>query len=396
MTRFLPWLVCLCLGTAAALAANAPASATANRVEPLSLPLRLSMTAPEVIAALGPPRSDYRSFGGGIVYAGLRVMFDATGQEIGNLTIEGDARLASGIGVGTALPRVQAEFPGGKMVYDSYDVSAGQYALSFRAPAGTVDRIVIRPAGRRFTAFAPTAAAAPQAPAPAPGALAGRWIDPRNAQSFEIFADGRYRTGVGGEGRVSASGAGLVFSGVLSAWDQGRATLSADRKLIEFHWTNADGARNYFAFQRAGAPAAEPAPPEARAREELRALAGRWIHQSIRNDYDNGAFDRGAGEDPTPLFLLENGTWRYGTQTGKLTISDASPADLAFMDFKPTAKPENLPRRKFELQGWAGDRAMGFWRTDPSDGRPYRVVLHFRVRDPRPGLATWIRSRAPN
>lgn len=149
-------------------------------------------------------------------------------------------------------------------------------------------------------------------------------------------------------------------------------------------------------FQRALAALENPPPPDARADAELRDLAGRWVSQSVRNDYDNGAFDRGAGEDYTPLFILNNGTWRYGTQSGKVAISDVSPADLAFMDFKPTAKPENLPKRKFELQGWAGDRAMGYWRTDPSDGKPYRVVLHFRIRDPRPGLATWIRSRAAN
>ncbi len=396
MTRFLPGLVCLCLLAASGRAAHPPASSTPNRVEPLSLPLRLSMTASEVLAALGPPRSDYRAFGGGLVYGGLRVMFDATGKEIGNLTIEGEARLASGIGVGTALSRVQAEFPGGQMVYDSYDVTAGPYALSFRAPAGTVDRIVIRPADRAFPTLHPAAPAAPAAPPPSLGALAGRWIDPRNAQSFEIFPDGRYRTGVGGEGRVSVSAEGLVFSGVLSAWDRGRARLTNERQVIEFEWRNADGSRNQFAFLRAGANAATKPAPEARVGTELRALAGRWIHQSIRNDYDNGAFDRGAGEDPTPLILLENGTWRYGNQTGKVMISDASPADLAFMDFKPTAKPEHLPRRKFELQGWAGDRALGFWRTDPADGQPYRVLLHFRIREPRPGLATWIRSRAPN
>ncbi len=396
MTRFLPGLVWLCLFPAIGFAAKAPAAPAPNGVEPLSIPLRLSMSAQEVIAALGPPRSDNRAFGGGIGYPGLRVLFDATGQEIGTLTLEGDTRLASGIGVGTALARVKAEFPDGTMVYDSYDVTAGQYALSFRAPAGTVDRIVIRPAGRRFATLTPTAPRTPPASTPALSALAGQWIDPRNAQTLELFAEGRYRTGVGGEGRVTASPEGLVFSGVLSAWNQGRAALSADRQVFEFYWRNADGAQNYFAFQRAGPAAAEPPAPEARARAELRALAGRWISQSVRNDYDNGAFDRGTGEDATSLFILENGTWRYGHQSGKVTISDASPADLKFMDFKPTAKPENLPRRKFELQGWAGDRAMGFWRTDPADGQPYRVVLHFRIREPRPGLATWIRSRAPN
>ena len=251
MKRLRLGLVFLCLGGPAAFASNAPVSATADRVEPLSVPLRLSMTADDVVAALGKPRSDNRAFGGGIGYAGLRVMFDPSGKEIWSATIEGDARLAGGVGVGDPLVKVKAEFPGGNMVYDSYDVTAGPYALSFRASSGTVDRIVIRPSGRRFVDSAPVAKAAPKAPAIALTALVGQWIDPKSAQSFEIFADGRYRTGVGGEGRVIASAEGLVFSGVLSAWDQGRATLSADRKVIEFYWTNADGSRNYFAFLRA-------------------------------------------------------------------------------------------------------------------------------------------------
>lgn len=251
MKRLLLGLVLICLGSPSVFSANPPAVFPANRVEPLSLPLRLSMTADEVVAALGKPRSDNRAFGGGIGYAGLRVMFDPSGAEIWSATIEGDARLAGGIGVGAPLAKVKAEFPGGNMLYDSYDVTTGQYALSFRAPSGTVDRIVIRPSGRRFADFAPAAKGAPQAPAIALAALVGPWIDPKNAQSFEIFADGRYRTGVGGEGRVIASAEGLVFSGVLSAWNQGRATLSADRKVIEFYWSNADGSRNYFAFLRA-------------------------------------------------------------------------------------------------------------------------------------------------
>jgi len=258
MTRFLPGLVSLCLSALVGLAANTPATPPGSRVEPLTSPVRLSMTAQEVIAALGPPRSDNRAFGGGIAYPGIRVLFDATGQEIGTLTLEGETRLASGIGVGTPLARVKTEYPGGTMVYDSYDVTAGQYALSFRAPAGTVDRIVIRPAGRRFAALSPTAPAAPAKPAPALRTLAGQWIEPRNAQSLEILADGRYRTGVGGEGRVTVSAEGLVFSGVLSAWNHGRATLSADRQVIEFDWRNADGSRNYFAFQHAGPAAVVP------------------------------------------------------------------------------------------------------------------------------------------
>jgi len=116
MTRFFPGLVWLLLGTTVGLPAAAPATPTGSRVEPLTLPLRLSMTANKVIAALGSPRLDNRAFGGGIGYPGLRMLFDATRRGIRALTMEGGARLASGIGVGTALARVQAEYPGGTVV----------------------------------------------------------------------------------------------------------------------------------------------------------------------------------------------------------------------------------------------------------------------------------------
>lgn len=136
--------------------------------------------------------------------------------------------------------------------------------------------------------------------------------------------------------------------------------------------------------------------PNERGAKELGDLAGKWTSQSMRNDYDDGSHDSGGGEDYTPLFIMPDGTWRYGTQSGRVTVSDVSTSDLAFMDFKPTDNPKNLPKRKFELSGWAGQSAMCFWRIDEADGKPYRIVVHFRVRQPRPGLATWIRSRSPN
>ncbi|MBM3864864.1 MAG: hypothetical protein FJ381_03070 [Verrucomicrobia bacterium] len=116
MPCFLPKLVWLLLCTIVGLTAVDPPTPTGSRVEPLTLPLRLSMTANKVIAALGSPRLDNRAFGGGIGYPGLRMLFDATRRGIRALTMEGGARLASGIGVGTALARVQAEYPGGTVV----------------------------------------------------------------------------------------------------------------------------------------------------------------------------------------------------------------------------------------------------------------------------------------
>ena len=221
-------------------------------VEPLSVPLRLSMTADEVFRALGKPPSDNRAFGGGVGYPGLRLTFDTAGREIWSLAITGDTRLACGLAVGDPLASARAAFPGGTMVYETYQVRVGPYELAFRATsAGIVDQIGIRPSGRRFDDLRPGAASATAAAAVDIRSLAGQWIDPKNAQSFEIRPDGRYRTGVGAEGQVVATPEGLTFSGPLSAWNRGKATVTPDGKAIEFHWTSAEGFKQYFAFLRA-------------------------------------------------------------------------------------------------------------------------------------------------
>lgn len=242
------------LAAAAALGpawASGPAAAPKGHcVEPLSRPVWLSMTADEVLRVLGKPQSDNRAFGGGLTFPGLRVMFDTSGKEIWTFTITGDTRLACGAGVGDTLARVREGFPGGSMVYDIYQVQAGPYDLAFHTAAGKVSEIRIRPSGRRFVDARPGATPAVAAALDLKK-LAGQWIDPKNGQSFEIRPDGRYRTGVGGEGKVEATGEGLAFSGVLSAWNQGKATVTADGSAIEFYWTNAQGAKQYFAFLRA-------------------------------------------------------------------------------------------------------------------------------------------------
>jgi hypothetical protein len=241
------------LGVVPAPSAAAPKG---HCVEPLSRPLWLAMTADEVLRTLGKPQSDNRAFGGGLTFPGLRMTFDTAGKEMWSLAIvSADTRLACGAGVGDALAKVRADFPGGQMVYDIYQVRTCPYELAFHSASGAVTEIRIRPSGRRFVDMRPGATPAAAAAIDLKS-LAGTWIDPKNAQSFEIRPDGRYRTGVGGEGRVTVSAEGLVFIGVLSAWNQGQATLTADRSAIEFYWTNAQGAKQYFAFLRAGpAPA---------------------------------------------------------------------------------------------------------------------------------------------
>jgi len=50
-----------------------------------------------------------------------------------------------------------------------------------------VDRIVIRPADRRFASLTSASPNAAPTPAPALHALAGKWSDPHNPKTLEIF-----------------------------------------------------------------------------------------------------------------------------------------------------------------------------------------------------------------
>jgi hypothetical protein len=49
-------------------------------------------------------------------------------------------------------------------------------------------------------------------------------------------------------GRYEQSGNQIVFSGPLAVWNNGRATMH--NGLIEFYWTTAQGAKQYFVFEK--------------------------------------------------------------------------------------------------------------------------------------------------
>ena len=219
------------------------------RVEPLSIPLKLSMGAEAVLQRFGKPKSDNRSFGGGLTYPEFRVMFSAKGDEIWSVTLMAPVRLACGLGPGDPMDTIRQRFPGGRMVYDVYEVESGQYALSFAGSDGRVSTVTLRPTGRRFEDPEGGGKSKPVAVSATAKSLAGRWIDPKNSQTLDLRADGSYRTGVGGSGRFTVEGDRLVFTGALAAWDEGRATLTQP-DVIEFYWTAASGSKNYFAFLR--------------------------------------------------------------------------------------------------------------------------------------------------
>lgn len=100
-------------------------------VEPLSIPLQLSMGSEDVLQKFGKPKSDTRFFGGGLTYPEFRVMFNTQGTEIRSVTLQAPVRLACGIGPGDTLEKVRERFTGGRIVYGAYEVESGPYALSF-------------------------------------------------------------------------------------------------------------------------------------------------------------------------------------------------------------------------------------------------------------------------
>jgi hypothetical protein len=208
------------------------------------------MGAEEVLQKFGKPRSDSRFFGGGLTYPEFRVMFNTQGTEIWSVTLMAPVRLACGLGPGDSMDNVREHFPGGRTLYETYEVESGQYALNFTVADGRVSTVTLRPSGRRFEKSGSPGKTDASKPTTSAKSLAGRWLDPKNGQSLELSADGTYRTGVGGSGRFTVEGDRLVFTGALSAWDQGRATLSQP-DVLEFYWTNSEGFKNYFAFLRA-------------------------------------------------------------------------------------------------------------------------------------------------
>lgn len=83
------------------------------------------------------------------------------------------------------------------MVYGSYEAESGPYALSFTSADGRVSTLTIRPSGERFPDTDSRKKPDASKPAATSKSLAGQWLDPKNGQSLELFANGTYRTGVG-------------------------------------------------------------------------------------------------------------------------------------------------------------------------------------------------------
>lgn len=66
--------------------------------------------------------------------------------------------------------------------------------------------------------------------------------------TIELLAGGRYQYNGNAGGRYRVEGDTVRFDGALEAWNNGTATLRDG--VLEFYWTNPDGSKNWFVFQR--------------------------------------------------------------------------------------------------------------------------------------------------
>ena len=81
-------------------------------------------------------------------------------------------------------------------------------------------------------------------------AVTGTWYAIANTHGspIELKADGSYLFGGQPGGRYKVTANGISFTGSLASWNNGQSTLK--NGVIEFYWTNASGAKNYFAYSR--------------------------------------------------------------------------------------------------------------------------------------------------
>lgn len=79
--------------------------------------------------------------------------------------------------------------------------------------------------------------------------VAGTWHGiASTVGTLELLAGGRYRYNGSAGGRYRVEGDEVRFDGALRAWNDGAATLKDG--VLEFYWTNPDGSKNGFVFQR--------------------------------------------------------------------------------------------------------------------------------------------------
>lgn len=223
-----------------------PKPRSGNPVEPLSNGLALTMTRDEILAKFGPAEPNWDRCM--LQYGGFHIVCGGARQGIWHLKITSPAiALNSGIRVGDSRQDVARVFG------NPHGGVRGQYKLDFGYDGDRLARIAIDPAESEFRVQADDSGKTPPTPAPsaAPSALVGLYwcVAPSWSKgTIDLLPDGHYRMNGANAGRYTVGRDQVRFDGSLSTWNNGVARIENGNLIFE--WKNADGAMQYFAYQK--------------------------------------------------------------------------------------------------------------------------------------------------
>lgn len=125
----------------------------------------------------------------------------------------------------------------------AFSLPDGRYAFAFSS-LGQGPKTI---ASGVFTIAPFGAPARGDASVPQAGGLAGHWYGIAGTSADLVLkADGTYISGGSASGTWRQQGSDVVFTGPLAAWNGGHGKLKPKGDVIEFYWTNAAGAKQYF------------------------------------------------------------------------------------------------------------------------------------------------------
>ena len=132
----------------------------------------------------------------------------------------------------------------------AHRLDAGSYLFTFTpANAGFKEQVIARGEFSVIREQAPAPEKKPSSGAAVPADVVGTWYGTaQTVGTIELRPDKTYSYGGRPAGTYRVEGNRLYFTGSLSAWDNGRATLTNGN--LEFYWTNAQGWKQWFSFAK--------------------------------------------------------------------------------------------------------------------------------------------------
>lgn len=132
----------------------------------------------------------------------------------------------------------------------AYRFEDGQYRFVVSAENGSIVGSGSFSITAPGTAVAGKPAAKPPEKSPQ-ASLLGNWYGINGTvATVELRGNGSYLWAGSNGGTWRREGNEIVFTGPLAAWNSGRGKLNQTANVLEFYWTNREGAKQYFVLQK--------------------------------------------------------------------------------------------------------------------------------------------------